>query len=249
MDRYQIYESIGSSTHSIVYKARERKTIRFVAVRSTDKSQRQKVVHEVRTMARMQHENVARFFAWFETSNHLWTVTEYCAGGNLRELLQQDARIVESTVGSFGVDLLAGMQHLHARGVLLVSFDPQKILIDEYGILKLADFAQTRGLPVQGDAWPADATGITPSDPRVASYTAPELLLSRADGGGPHSTASDFWAFGARMPLLYCALLPALPPALLPVLLRVLLLLPLCASTRLPAVRASVQCLSVRTAA
>ena len=118
MDRYQIYESIGSSTHSIVYKARERKTIRFVAVRSTDKSQRQKVVHEVRTMARMQHENVARFFAWFETSNHLWTVTEYCAGGNLRELLQQDARIVESTVGSFGVDLLAGMQHLHARGVL-----------------------------------------------------------------------------------------------------------------------------------
>ena len=46
MDRYQIYESIGSSTHSIVYKARERKTIRFVAVRSTDKSQRQKVVHE-----------------------------------------------------------------------------------------------------------------------------------------------------------------------------------------------------------
>ena len=89
MDRYQIYESIGSSTHSIVYKARERKTIRFVAVRSTDKSQRQKVVHEVRTMARMQHENVARFFAWFETTNHLWTVTEYCAGGNLRELLQQ----------------------------------------------------------------------------------------------------------------------------------------------------------------
>ena len=89
MDRYQIYESIGSSTHSIVYKARERKTIRFVAVRSTDKSQRQKVVHEVRTMARMQHENVARFFAWFETSNHLWTVTEYCAGGTLRELLQQ----------------------------------------------------------------------------------------------------------------------------------------------------------------
>jgi serine/threonine-protein kinase ULK4 len=241
MDRYQIYESIGSSTHSIVYKARERKTIRFVAVRSTDKSQRQKVVHEVRTMARMQHENVARFFAWFETSNHLWTVTEYCAGG---KLLQQDARIVESTVGSFGVDLLAGMQHLHARGVLLVSFDPQKILIDEYGILKLADFAQTRGLPVHGDAWPADATGITPSDPRVASYTAPELLLSRADGGGPHSTASDFWAFGARMPLLYCALQPVLPPALL-----LLLLLPLCTSTRLPAVRASVQCLSVRTAA
>ena len=118
MDRYQIYESIGSSTHSIVYKARERKTIRFVAVCSTDKSQRQKVVHEVRTMARMQHENVARFFAWFETSNHLWTVTEYCAGGNLRELLQQDAVQPESTVGSFGVDLLAGMQHLHARGVL-----------------------------------------------------------------------------------------------------------------------------------
>ena len=199
MDRYQIYESIGSSTHSIVYKARERKTVRFVAVRSTDKSQRQKVVHEVRTMARMQHENVARFFAWFETTHHLWTVTEYCAGGNLRELLQQDAPFglqPESTVGSFGVDLLAGMQHLHARGVLLVSFDPQKILIDEYGILKLADFAQTRGMPAQGDAWPADATGVTPSDARVASYTAPELLLSRADGGGPHSAASDFWAFG-----------------------------------------------------
>ena len=34
MDRYQLYESIGQSTHSVVYKAREKKTIRFVAVRS-----------------------------------------------------------------------------------------------------------------------------------------------------------------------------------------------------------------------
>ena len=91
MDRYQLYESIGQSTHSVVYKAREKKTIKFVAVRSTAKSQREKVVHEVRIMTRMKQENIVRFFAWFETGNHLWTVTEYCAGGNLRELLRQDA--------------------------------------------------------------------------------------------------------------------------------------------------------------
>ena len=91
MDRYQLYESIGQSAHSVVYKAREKKTIKFVAVRSTAKSQREKVVHEVRIMTRMKQENIVRFFAWFETGNHLWTVTEYCAGGNLRELLRQDA--------------------------------------------------------------------------------------------------------------------------------------------------------------
>ena len=51
MDRYHIYESIGKGKHSVVYKGREKKTIQYYAVKSVEKSQRQRVLQEVHALS------------------------------------------------------------------------------------------------------------------------------------------------------------------------------------------------------
>jgi serine/threonine protein kinase len=46
---------------------------------------------QVRTMHALDHENILKFFAWYETQNHLWLVLEYCVGGDLLTILRQVA--------------------------------------------------------------------------------------------------------------------------------------------------------------
>jgi serine/threonine-protein kinase ULK4 len=48
---------------------------------------------------------------WYETSNHLWLVVELCTGGSLEMLTQQDKYLPESSVRTFGIDLVTGIHY------------------------------------------------------------------------------------------------------------------------------------------
>ena len=38
----------------------------------------------------MNHFNILKFYNWYETRNHLWIIFEYCSGGDLMQLIEQD---------------------------------------------------------------------------------------------------------------------------------------------------------------
>ncbi len=78
-----IYEAIGRGAHSVVYKGRKKQTIQYYAIKSVAKSRKPRVLQEVRAMHALAHPAVLAFHAWYETSNHLWLVLEYCVGGDV----------------------------------------------------------------------------------------------------------------------------------------------------------------------
>lgn len=45
---------------------------------------------------------------------------------------------------AFGKDILAGLLHLHIHGILYIDLRPSNILMNEYGVLKLSDFGQSK---------------------------------------------------------------------------------------------------------
>ena len=102
MDRYHIYEAIGRGKHSVVYKGRRKKTIQHYAIKSVDKSQRPRVLQEVQVLRSLSHDLVLKFYAWYETQNHLWLILEYCVGGDLLALLRQDEALPPKSVAAFG---------------------------------------------------------------------------------------------------------------------------------------------------
>ena len=100
MDRYHIYEAIGRGKHSVVYKGRRKKTIQHYAIKSVDKSQRPRVLQEVQVLRSLSHDLVLKFYAWYETQNHLWLILEYCVGGDLLALLRQDEALPPKSVAA-----------------------------------------------------------------------------------------------------------------------------------------------------
>ncbi|KAJ9520906.1 hypothetical protein QJQ45_014112 [Haematococcus lacustris] len=214
MNQYHIYEKIGKGKYSTVYKGRRKKTISYYAIKSVDKSQKARVLQEVRTMHALDHKNILRFCAWYEfcssvpcslaqhphtpeflvvqryeTTNHLWLILEYCVGGDLMSLLRQDVRLPESSVHDFGRDLVVALQYLHHNSIIYCDLKPSNILLDENGRLKLGGFGLSRRL---SDINKTPLLALPPAKRGTPCYMAPELFSE----GATHSSASDLWALG-----------------------------------------------------
>jgi serine/threonine-protein kinase ULK4 len=177
MDKYHIYEEIGKGRYSQVFKGREKSKIEYVAIKRVDKSLMNNIVNEVQMIHRLRSPHIMKFHDWYETRNNLWLILEYCTGADLEALLAQDHHLPTQSVRVFGSDILEGLQYLHSKGILHCDVRPASFLVDEYGILKFADFKQARKVPtapvVRGN--PLRLQDLRNSCPE---YMAPELLDS-----------------------------------------------------------------------
>lgn len=199
MNNYHLYEEIGQGKLSTVYKGRRRGTISYVSIKSVDKSKRNRVMNEVcisnelcEHAVSVPHHNgahICQLLNWYETRNHLWTVSEYCAGGDLARVLKEDGQLPESNVLDFSTQILAGLLALHSAGIVFADMKPSNVLFVENGSIKLSGFSVSQRI--------VDLEVCLKEGKQVARrgspfYMAPELFRDH----GFHSFASDIWGLG-----------------------------------------------------
>lgn len=68
------------------------------------------MVNEVQIIHKLESPHTLRFFDWYETKNNLWLILEYCTGADLQTLLQQDGHLPETSVRTFGMDVMSGLK-------------------------------------------------------------------------------------------------------------------------------------------
>ena len=194
---YTVTGQLGRGGMGIVYAARDERLGRDVALKTMtslagDESARRRFWREARAAASVSHPNVCPIYEILEEDGELYIVMELLAGESLAERLKGGALGVSETV-PIGLQILAALSALHARGVVHRDLKPSNVFLTPHGV-KLLDFGLARaGDPEMTRSLDSvanlTATGIVVGTPR---YMAPEQVT-----GDTVEARSDLFATGA----------------------------------------------------
>ena len=192
-ERYEKLGRIGEGTYGIVYKARDKKTSQFVALKrclphneSSDgfSLTTLREIHSLRICR--DHDHIVHLQDIAVSANAVFLVFDYCPH-DLARLVDshyqshQKSPFRESHVKTLLHQLLLALDFMHSRHLIHRDVKLSNLLYSSEGTLKLADFGLSRKL----------GPCLTP---KVVSlwYRPPELLL----GGRDYTTAVDIWGAG-----------------------------------------------------
>ncbi|KAI8028342.1 putative serine/threonine-protein kinase [Camellia lanceoleosa] len=191
-DTFEKIDKIGSGTYSNVYKARDNMTGKIVALKKVrfDNLEPESVrfmCREIIILRRLDHPNVIKLegLVTSRMSCSLYLVFQYMEHDLAGLAASPEIKFTEAQVKCYMHQLLSGLEHCHNHGVLHRDIKGSNLLIDNEGILKIADF---------GLATIVDPSHKHPLTSRVVTlwYRAPELLLGATDYG----VGIDLWSAG-----------------------------------------------------
>ncbi len=201
---YEILRELGRGGMGVVYKARQLRLNRAVALKMILAGQHAgaesaaRFLAEAEAVAKLQHPNIVQIFHIDEHAGYPYFEMELVGGGSLADQLdgtplppRSAARLVETLAGA--------MAEAHRQGVVHRDLKPGNILLTPEGVPKVVDFGLAKLVDVE--------SGLTRTDSILGSpsYMAPEQAEGRTNQAGP---AADVYALGA---ILY-ELLTGRPP-------------------------------------
>jgi type II secretory pathway pseudopilin PulG/predicted Ser/Thr protein kinase len=174
----EILELIGQGGMGFVFKARQLKLERLVALKilpqtfSTDPAFAERFTREGRVLARLNHPNIVTIHDFGQANGLFYLLMEYVDGVNLRQAMRA-GRFTPEQALAVVPKICDALQFAHNEGILHRDIKPENILLDAKGRVKIADFgiAKLIGQP-HSDA-KLTASGGTLGTPH---YMAPEQI-------------------------------------------------------------------------
>jgi serine/threonine-protein kinase len=213
LGRYQIMEKIGSGGMGVVYRARDERLDRAVALKVlpagalADESTRKPFREEALALARLSHAHIAAVYDFDSHEGIDFLVTEFIPGTTLAGKLA-DATLPEEEVVRLGIEVASALEEAHEHRVLHCDLKPGNIMMTPKGQAKVLDFGLARLLPSAEEAVRTDAVKMAPSSAGTPPYMAPEQLCrERPDA------RTDIWALGVVLYEMACGRLPFPQPA------------------------------------
>ncbi|KAI3469443.1 hypothetical protein Pfo_026106 [Paulownia fortunei] len=198
-DSFEKIDKIGQGTYSNVYKARDAITGKIVALKKVrfDNLEPESVrfmAREILILRRLDHPNVVKLqgLATSRMSCSLYLVFDYMEHDLAGLASSPGIKFTEPQVKCYMHQLLSGLEHCHNRHVLHRDIKGSNLLIDDGGVLKIADF---------GLASTFDPNNKQPMTSRVVTlwYRPPELLL----GATEYGVGVDLWSAGCILAELF----------------------------------------------
>ena len=189
--RYEIVGKIGAGGMADVYKARDHKLNRFVAVKvlkaefREDKAFITKFRAEAQAAAGLAHPNIVNIYDVGEEKGVYFIVMELVEGITLKEYIAKKGRLAVREATSIAIQVSQGLEAAHNSGIIHRDVKPQNIIISTDGKVKVTDFGIARA-----------ATNNTISTAVMGSvhYTSPEQAR-----GGYSDAKSDIYSLGITL--------------------------------------------------
>jgi WD40 repeat protein/tetratricopeptide (TPR) repeat protein/tRNA A-37 threonylcarbamoyl transferase component Bud32 len=190
VEGYEILEEVGRGGSSVVYRARQARPARVVALKvllaggHSDAERRARFLAEADAFARLRHPNIVQIHQVGIHDGLPFLALEYVDGGNLAQKLN-GTPLPPRAAADLLAQLAEAVEFAHRSGVVHRDLKPSNVLLAKDGTPKITDF----GLAKQEQS-ELTATGAVLGTP---SYMAPEQAAGQARGVGP---AADVYALG-----------------------------------------------------
>jgi serine/threonine protein kinase len=179
---YELQESLGEGGQGAIYRARDARLGRQVALRivapelTRDAVTRERLNREATALASVDHPNVAPIYDAGEVDGQLYVVTRWVDGFNLKELIARDGRLPPRRAVRIVNQVAGALQAAHDLGIVHRSVKPSSVLVTAEDHAYLTDFGLARRA--------GDPTGLTVEQHLLGDfdYVAPEYIEgSRVD--------------------------------------------------------------------
>jgi eukaryotic-like serine/threonine-protein kinase len=201
---YEILARIGEGGMGVVYRARDPRLDRQVAIKllspemAGDPQARERLRREAKAAAGLDHPYICKIFETGEDGGALFLVMEYIAGVTLHRRLQEGRLPLADTLHVAG-EIAEALQEAHARRLLHRDLKPANIMLTQQGHVKVMDFGLAKRLTDQPSA---DSSTIS-QELGGAQLTAPGTILGTPEymspeqvKGQPLDVRSDVFSFG-----------------------------------------------------
>ena len=208
LGHYEIVSSLGAGGMGEVYRAKDTKLGREVAIKllleevACDHERLARFEREARVLASLNHNNIATLYGFETEGDTSFLVMEVVEGETLADRIKRGAIPVDEALPVF-LQIAEGLEAAHEKGVIHRDLKPANIKVNDDGNVKILDFGLAKAMPT------TDVAGAGPSgSPTItlasfgatqqgqilgtATYMAPEQAR-----GHEVDRRADVWAFGA----------------------------------------------------
>jgi eukaryotic-like serine/threonine-protein kinase len=145
LDRFRLADELGRGAFGTVYRARDERLQRDVAVKVLDRGAgSRRVLREAQAAARLNHPSIVTLYELGEDDGSIYLVSELIEGENLRHLLR-GRRLSDRDVAEAGADVCEALAHAHERGVVHRDVKPENIAIARWEDARVGPWSSAAG--------------------------------------------------------------------------------------------------------
>jgi tRNA A-37 threonylcarbamoyl transferase component Bud32 len=151
----EILECLGRGGMGVVYKARQPRLNRLVALKILAREKEQdprfaeRFTREAQALARLNHPNIVTIYDFGEADGLYYLLMEFADGLSLRQLLQTRKLAPEEALAIVPA-ICEALHYAHQQGIVHRDIKPENILLDKQGRVKIADFGIAKLLGGEG---------------------------------------------------------------------------------------------------
>ena len=203
LGHYEVVEPIGAGGMGEVYRARDTKLGRDVALKvlpeefSQDKERLERFEREARLLVQLNHANIATLHGLEESDGQPFLVMELVEGETLAERIARGPIPLDEAIPLF-IQIAGGLEAAHEKGIIQRDLKPANIMISAVGTPKILDFGLAKAF-----APDEDVSADMSRSPTLTRGTALGVIMGTAAYMSPEQARgktidkrTDIWAFG-----------------------------------------------------
>jgi Tol biopolymer transport system component/tRNA A-37 threonylcarbamoyl transferase component Bud32 len=199
---YEVTAQIGAGAMGVVFKARDTKLLREVALKvlpehfADDPDRLSRLQREAQLLASLNHPNIAHVYGLEQVGSGACIVMEFVAGETLADRLAHGPIPLDDAVG-IAKQIAQALAAAHQQGIVHRDLKPANIKLTANGTVKVLDFGLAKPIAASARGSGSSMLPTMVSGSGVGTITGTVAYMSPEQARGKEvDTRTDIWAFG-----------------------------------------------------